>query len=61
VSDTVAEIERMPYGKHKGEKLADIPFEYLNWAVNPGGIDPERSPRVYAALKAEYDRRWRFV
>ena len=31
--DKVAEYE-MPFGKHKGEKLIDIPQDYLEWASN---------------------------
>ena len=22
---------RMPFGKHRGERLEDVPFEYLEW------------------------------
>jgi uncharacterized protein (DUF3820 family) len=23
----------MPYGKHKGEKICDVPTSYLQWAI----------------------------
>jgi len=28
---TTPETAVMPFGKHKGEKLADLPVEYLEW------------------------------
>lgn len=31
--EKIAEYE-MPFGKHKGEKLIDIPQDYLEWASN---------------------------
>jgi len=45
--------ETMPFGKHKGEKIEDIPYDYLEWAV--GNLF---EGEVLDALKAEYDRRW---
>ena len=26
----------MPYGKHKGRKIADLPGQYLNWFAREG-------------------------
>ncbi len=26
----------MPYGKHKGHKIADLPGQYLNWFAREG-------------------------
>lgn len=26
----------MPFGKHKGEELEDVPTEYLEWALRDG-------------------------
>ena len=28
----------MPFGKHKGEKLANVPSEYLLWLLENGNI-----------------------
>lgn len=45
-----------PFGKHKGERLRDIPVAYLDWAL---GIDlrPELRTAIQDFLKtqAEYD------
>ena len=30
----------LPFGKHKGERLDDVPLDYLDWAV--GAFDPGR-------------------
>ena len=35
-------IEKMPFGKHFGERLADIPVSYLRWALtNVTDLDPD--------------------
>ena len=26
-------IARMPFGKHKGQKMAQVPTSYLNWLL----------------------------
>lgn len=33
-------MEVMPFGKHKGEKFADIPRNYLQWLYKQGGLSP---------------------
>ena len=30
---------KMPWGKHKGEELDDIPTSYLNWLLSYTDID----------------------
>jgi uncharacterized protein (DUF3820 family) len=29
----------MPFGKHKGESLEDIPVEYLDWLIGQDWMD----------------------
>lgn len=29
-------IKRMPFGKHRGELLSEVPFSYLSWLSGPG-------------------------
>lgn len=31
---------RIPFGKHKGEKLEDLPDDYLEWLVD--NLEPEK-------------------
>lgn len=48
---------KMPFGKHRGEKLSDIPIGYLDWLL---GIDLQPETRTaieaYLATQAEYDQ-----
>jgi exodeoxyribonuclease X len=30
----------MPFGKHKGMLLTDVPSDYKQWLLTQGGIDP---------------------
>ncbi len=30
--------KRMPFGKHKGKKLVEIPKDYLLWALDSGAL-----------------------
>jgi exodeoxyribonuclease X len=46
------QISRMPFGKHKGEMIADLPERYLRWSVeNMNATD------IVAAMKRELKRR----
>jgi len=46
VEDLYAESKKartptaMPFGKHKGLLLADVPSDYKQWLLNQGDIDP---------------------
>ena len=52
-----AEDYKMPFGKHKGQPLKEIPIAYLDWCL---GIDLLKSTRenikAYLATQAEYDQ-----
>jgi hypothetical protein len=43
---------RMPFGKHRGERLEDVPFEYLEWLTTLTLREPLRSQ-----VEDEYERR----
>ena len=41
-TDSPVRIEIMPFGKHFGERLADIPVSYIRWALaNVTDLDPD--------------------
>lgn len=44
----------MPFGKHKGEAVEDIPSDYLYWILYKSDIDDER---IIEAVGLEYDSR----
>jgi len=47
---TMPALVRMPFGKHSGKPLSDVPKDYVRWLVEKGALDgPEN-----AALKAEF-------
>lgn len=46
-------MRTMPFGKHKGQPLAEVPTDYLRWLT---GLDDLREP-LYSAAHAELDRR----
>jgi hypothetical protein len=47
-------MRTMPFGKHKGESLRDIPYDYLSWVLdNCTRIDRW----LRAAIRQELDRR----
>ena len=37
----LTDISLMPYGKHKGEKMANVPAQYLLWMINNTEPTPE--------------------
>jgi DNA polymerase III subunit epsilon len=41
---------RMPFGKHAGKPLADVPKDYVRWLVEKGAFDGQEN----APLKAEF-------
>lgn len=46
------QISRMPFGKHKGEAISDLPDRYLSWC-----IDELKAADIVAAMKREVERR----
>lgn len=49
---------KMPWGKHAGEKLRDIPMSYLDWLLGLADLNKTIRKNVegYLATQAEYDR-----
>lgn len=52
----------MPFGKHKGEEMQDVPADYLYWLITDGELS---SGPVYdyimtnlTALRLEHDADW---
>lgn len=41
-------IERMPFGKYKGERLSDIPTDYIEWVLSE--FDYERNASLMTEL-----------
>ena len=41
----------MPFGKHCGKEVADIPKGYLTWLENNVAIQGEFAEEVYAVLR----------
>jgi DNA polymerase-3 subunit epsilon len=38
-----AEIVRMPFGKHAGKPLSEIPKEYVKWLGENGALDKKEN------------------
>ncbi len=45
---------RMPFGKHRGELVRDLPDEYLSWLLDEVDIQSER---LRLAIETEAERR----
>jgi DNA polymerase-3 subunit epsilon len=47
---SVSTIVRMPFGKHAGKPLADVPKDYVRWLLEKGALDAQEN----SLLKAEF-------
>ena len=45
---------RIHFGKYKGEKVEDVPSDYLYWFLN--NVEQEDTP-LYKEMDAEYNER----
>jgi uncharacterized protein (DUF3820 family) len=45
----------MPFGKHKGTPIKDLPDDYLNWMLE----NVELSGSLFRSLSEEFERRGR--
>lgn len=52
--DTGATLEAMPFGKHQGQRFAELPDQYLEWGLE----NFKDKPDVHAALVREHERRF---
>lgn len=46
-----AEIKNMPFGKHQGTPLKDLPRDYTRWLYDNGALDKEDNKQLKEALK----------
>ncbi len=44
-------ITRMPFGKHQGKPLAEIPKDYLKWLSGSGALDKEENKSLKESLE----------
>lgn len=56
----LTDLSPMPFGKHKGEKMQDVPASYFHWLWTNGKSSDENCPvadyirRSLSALKLEH-------
>ena len=56
MSEILTDMDKMPFGKHKGELLATVPDSYLLWLwENKNGGLVQRFPAFYAYLEQSLD------
>ena len=46
----------MPFGKHKGTLLSEVPTDYLWWVIE-GAVAVDRFPGLAEAVEDELERR----
>ena len=44
-------ITRMPFGKHQGKKLADVPKNYVSWLLSSGAFDKKENENLKQAFE----------
>lgn len=44
-------IRQMPFGKHKGTALQDLPKDYIDWLSNSGAFEKEENGALYDSFK----------
>jgi len=52
------EQTRMPFGKHKGEKICDCPLKYLDWLIGEDWFCEkftDLKEEIEEFLRGEYD------
>ena len=47
----------LPFGKHEGERIRDVPVSYLDWLIGQDWLDEDLREDVEAFL--EDDPEWR--
>jgi hypothetical protein len=57
-SDEEPEDRTMPFGRHEGERLGDIPNRYLMWAI--GEFDDDKEDLIESMQKV-LDRRYEYI
>jgi DNA polymerase-3 subunit epsilon len=61
----VATIQRMPFGKHAGKLLSDVPPDYIDWLLNRdiddelrGALSAARAGTLKTPIRASEHRHW---
>lgn len=52
MSQPQGQITRMPFGKHQGKALSDIPADYIRWLESSGAFDKPENGELKKALLA---------
>ena len=45
------EINTMPFGKHKGRRLEELPNDYIQWLLNSGSLDKDNNRDLRTSLE----------
>lgn len=48
ISNTAKPVNKMPFGKHKGKRINDLPIAYVHWIL---ANIPNLNPSLYSALQ----------
>ena len=43
-------IEKMPFGKHQGKPLSEVPVSYIRWLQENGAFDREENKQLKESL-----------
>lgn len=49
------DAKTMPFGKHKGERIDEIPSDYLRWLLDNANLDDEIAAHVAEVLRRRGD------
>ena len=44
-------IRQMPFGKHRGTALQDLPKDYIDWLAGSGAFEKEENSALHDSLK----------
>ena len=45
-------LDRMPFGKHQGKSLKEVPKTYIDWLHKNGALDKPENKELLEAFKA---------